>query len=140
MSLLFRVVYAAHCRGTHHKLALNALNLLDGPESARWRNLVLKHYDAYLLGSKAPDTRFKDFYNHVLHVEQDDWGGAPEATRLWFYRAVETLKKRHWVNGIYALGALTHYYSDPIQPFHTGQSEAENNIHRGRGMEHQQGL
>jgi len=25
---------------------------------------------------------------------------------------------------------LSHYYTDPLQPFHTAQSEAENNIHR----------
>lgn len=130
MSLLFRVIYAAHCRSTHHKLAMDALNLLQGSDTERWRNLVLKHHDAYLLGAKAPDTRFKDFRNHVLHVEQDYWGGARKAALLWYHRAVETLRKKHWVNGIYAAGVLSHYYTDPIQPFHTGQSEAENNIHR----------
>lgn len=130
MSLLFRVIYAAHCRSTHHKLAMNALKLLQHSEAERWRNLLLKHHEAYLLGAKAPDTRFKDFRNHVLHVEQDYWGGAREAALLWYHRAVETLRKKHWVNGIYATGVLSHYYTDPIQPFHTGQSEAENNIHR----------
>ena len=27
-------------------------------------------------------------------------------------------------------GVLSHYYTDPIQPFHTAQTEAENAIHR----------
>ena len=32
MSLLFRVIYAAHCRSTHHKLAMDALNFLECDE------------------------------------------------------------------------------------------------------------
>lgn len=32
MSLLFRIVYAAHANGTHHKLALDALQHMEGPE------------------------------------------------------------------------------------------------------------
>ena len=30
----------------------------------------------------------------------------------------------------YNAGVLSHYYTDPIQPFHTAQSAAESNIHR----------
>ena len=80
--------------------------------------------------AKAPDTRFKDFRNHVLHVEQNYWGGAPQDSAPLGTTAVQTLRQQSWVNGIYAVGVLSHYYTDPIQPFHTGQSEAENNIHR----------
>ncbi len=130
MGLLFRVIYAAHCRSTHHKLAMDALKLLQCDHAERWRDLILKHHDAYLLGAKAPDTRFKDFRNHVLHVSQNHWGGAMKTARLWYHRALETLKNESWINGIYAAGVLSHYYTDPIQPFHTGQSKAENNIHR----------
>jgi hypothetical protein len=31
---------------------------------------------------------------------------------------------------VHAAGVLSHYYTDPLQPLHTAQSEAENNIHR----------
>ena len=25
---------------------------------------------------EGPDTRFKDFHNHVIHVDENNWGGA----------------------------------------------------------------
>ena len=130
MSLLFRIVYAAHANGTHHKLALDALSRLEGPQAARWRNLFLKHVDVYLEGSKAPDKTFKDFRNHVLHVQDDYWGGAPEKAQVWYDKLVAALRSGDWGAAVYAAGVTSHYYTDPIQPFHTAQSEAENAIHR----------
>lgn len=130
MSLLYRIVYAAHANGTHHKLALDALNRLRDDDAERWRNLFLKHADAYLEGSKAPDKQFKDFTNHVLHVHDDYWGGAPEKAASWYARLVDALSAEAWREAAFAAGVLSHYYTDPIQPFHTAQSEAENAIHR----------
>jgi predicted flap endonuclease-1-like 5' DNA nuclease len=130
MSLLYRIVYAAHANGTHHKLALDALRRLRDPHAERWRNLFLKHVDAYLEGSKAPDKEFKDFKNHVLHVRDDYWGGAPEKAVAWYGRLTDALRRQAWRDAAYAAGVLSHYYTDPIQPFHTAQSEAENAIHR----------
>lgn len=130
MSLLFRIVYAAHANGTHHKLALDALNRLDGADADRWRNLFLKHVERYLEGSKAPDKTFKDFKNHVLHVQDDYWGGAPEKADAWYDTLVAALRSQAWSDAVYAAGVLSHYYTDPIQPFHTAQSEAESTIHR----------
>jgi len=124
------VLYAAHCKSTHHKLALDALRFLSGPDVEKWRRLFLKQHVPYLQGSKEPDTKFRDFQNHVLHVEQNNWGGAAKAAKLWYDRAVQQLRRGDWVNGAYAAGILSHYYTDPIQPFHTGQSQAEQNIHR----------
>ena len=39
MHLLFTVVYAAHARGTHHKLALDALRHLRCAEAEQWQRL-----------------------------------------------------------------------------------------------------
>ncbi len=130
MSLLYRIVYAAHANGTHHKLALDALQRLDSPQAERWQNLFLKHAEVYLEGSKAPDKQFKDFKNHVLHVRDGYWGGAPEKAEAWYGRLLEALRGQAWSDAAYAAGVLSHYYTDPIQPFHTGQTEAENAIHR----------
>jgi hypothetical protein len=130
MSLLFRIIYAAHANGTHHKLALDALQSLEGPDAERWRNLHLKHVRIYLEGSKAPDKQFKDFKNHVLHVRDDYWGGAPEKAAEWYDRLLRALRGEAWSDAAYAAGVLSHYYTDPIQPFHTAQTEAENAIHR----------
>jgi predicted flap endonuclease-1-like 5' DNA nuclease len=130
MSLLYRIVYAAHANGTHHKLALDALEKLKHPEAEAWQRVFLKHVALYLEGSKDPDNKFKDFKNHVLHVRDDYWGGAPEKVQNWYQHTVAALQAQNWSEAVYAAGVLSHYYTDPIHPFHTGQTEAENNIHR----------
>jgi hypothetical protein len=130
MNLLFRIVYAAHASGTHHKLALAALRHLQVMDADLWRNLFLANAKLYLEGAKAPDKEFKDFKNHVLHTRDGYWGGAPEKVRSWYHHLVEALSQQDWVTAVYCAGVLSHYYTDPLMPFHTAQSEAENNIHR----------
>ncbi len=130
MSALFRIVYAAHANGTHHKLALDALNHMERPDAEAWRRVFLQHVGLYLEGSKAPDNSFKDFKNHVLHVGDAYWGGAPEKVEAWFGHTVTALRAEKWADAAYAAGVLSHYYTDPVHPFHTGQTEAENSIHR----------
>lgn len=130
MNLLFRIVYAAHASGTHHKLALDALRHLKCMDADHWQALFLAHSKLYLEGAKAPDKEFKDFKNHVLHTRDGYWGGAPEKVRSWYNHLVDALGQQDWPTAAYCAGVLSHYYTDPIHPFHTGQSEAENNIHR----------
>lgn len=130
MSLLFRVLAAAHANGTHHKLALNALEQLAGSDAEGWRRLFLLHAEAYMAGAKAPDDEFKDFKNHVLHPRDGYWGGAPELACEWFDRTVAALKAGEWREAVRAAGVLSHYVTDPMHPFHTAQSDAESNIHR----------
>ena len=130
MSMLFRIVYAAHANGTHHKLALDALQGLQIEKSDAWMRLFLKHAEIYMVGAKDPDNTFKDFKNHVLHVGDAYWGGAPEQTVVWYDKTVAALKEQRWADAVYAAGVTSHYYTDPVHPFHTGQTEAENAIHR----------
>ena len=130
MNLLELVIIAHRCRSTHHYIAFAALQLLQGDHAADWKNLLLKHHTALLKGAKAPDKEFKDFQNHVLHVEDGEWGGARDAAMEWYGKAVAALRAQNWSKAAYALGVLTHYYADPIQPFHTAQSEEEGAMHR----------
>ncbi len=130
MSLLFRVLFAQKCKSTHHKLAMDALRFLDCEHAEQWRNLFVAHIEPYLEGSKAPDTRFKDFRNHVLHVSDDYWGGAVVKTEEWYARLVEQLRAGDWRQATYSAGVLSHYYTDPVMPLHTGQSERETAVHR----------
>ena len=130
MNLLELVIIAHRCRSTHHYIAFDALQLLQGDHAADWKNLLLKHHTSLLKGAKAPDKEFRDFKNHVLHVEDGEWGGARDAAMEWYGKAVEALRAKKWSKAAYALGVLTHYYADPIQPFHTGQTEEEGAIHR----------
>ena len=130
MNLLELVIIAHRCRSTHHYIAFDALQLLKGKDASDWKNLLLKHHTDLLKGAKAPDTDFKDFKNHVLHVEDGEWGGARDAAMEWYGKAVAALREKKWAKAAYSLGVLTHYYADPIQPFHTAQSEEEGAIHR----------
>ena len=128
--LLFRVLHAEKAKGTHHKLALDALLHLRGDHAERWRNLFLRHVEPFLKGSKAPDKEFKDFTNHVLHVRDGLWGGAPKKAREWYAALVDALTAKDWPAAAFSAGVLSHYYSDPLMPFHTAQSDKEKVIHR----------
>ncbi|MEO1303404.1 MAG: DUF4332 domain-containing protein [Pseudomonadota bacterium] len=130
MNLLELVIIAHRCRSTHHYIAFDALQLFKGEHAEDWKNLLLKHHTALLKGAKAPDSEFRDFKNHVLHVGDGEWGGARDKAMEWYGKAVEALREKKWSKAAYSLGVLTHYYADPIQPFHTGQTEEEGAIHR----------
>ena len=92
MNLLFRVLFASGCRSTHHKLAMDALRHLRGEQAERWQKLFLRFHAEYLDGSKAPDTCFKDFRNHVLHVRDNYWGGAVKSSLRWYTTTVEAVQ------------------------------------------------
>lgn len=130
MSLLQNIVFASYARSTHHKLALDALSHLQGSHASGWSDMLLGEYGAYLQGAKAPDDVFKDFKNHVLHVRDNFWGGAVSAAEHWYGQLVDHLRAGEWKEGAYSAGVLSHYYTDPLMPFHTGQSEAEGAVHR----------
>ena len=129
-SLFFRLVMNSACRSNHHRLAVDALRHLRDDKAELWRNLFLHHHAKLLEGAKAPDEVFKDFKNHVLHVREGDWGGAPQAAREWYRRTVRALQLKDWPQAVYCAGVMSHYAVDPVQPFHTGQTEEENTIHR----------
>jgi Domain of unknown function (DUF4332) len=130
MHPLFHIVYRSHANGTHHKLALDALRHLQCKDADDWRRMFLAHAGLYLEGAEAPDDDFKDFENHVLHTRDGLWGGAPAKVQSWYQHVVEALSVEDWPTAVYCAGVLSHYYTDPLQPFHTAQSEADNNIHR----------
>lgn len=130
MTLLERVIRNHRCRSTHHYIAFDALSLIGGEEGEAWKSLFLVHHEHLLKGAKAPDAEFKDFKNHVLHVAEGEWGGARGKAQEWYARGVDLLTRKRWSEAAYAFGVLSHYYADPIQPFHTGQTEAEGVIHR----------
>jgi len=129
-SLLKHAITAHRCRSTHHFIAIGALDRFKGPQAKAWHDLILLHHEELLRGAKAPDAEFKDFKNHVLHVGEGEWGGARDAATEWYANAVLALRDGKWARAAYALGVMSHYYADPLQPFHTGQTEEEGAIHR----------
>jgi hypothetical protein len=130
MGILHRLVVATACPGTHHRLAMDALLLLRCPDADGWRDLFLNYYEPYLRGAKEPDTKFRDFQNHVLHVRENGWGGAIRTSQLWYERLVMALRRQYWSEAVHTAGILGHYLSDPMMPLHTAQSEEEGRVHR----------
>ncbi|MFT7631934.1 MAG: hypothetical protein ACI87E_002980 [Mariniblastus sp.] len=126
----YDLICAKECRNTHHKLVMNSLKHLNCANADKWRSLFIKHFELYLQGSKAPDTTFKDFRNHVLHVSDNFWGGPVKQAEKWYGVTIENLKNQKWSAAAYSAGVLSHYYMDPLMPLHTGQTEEEGVIHR----------
>ncbi|MFO0941066.1 MAG: zinc dependent phospholipase C family protein [Pirellulales bacterium] len=130
MQSIITILRAAHCRSTHHYFAIDALEALQTAQSKRLASILLKFHDDYLEGAKAPDNDFKDFQNHVIHVQQNNWGGAALACQEWLGKAREYLDHGNWKKAAYACGVLSHYFTDPIMPLHTAQSSRETVVHR----------
>ena len=130
MDLLYSLIYRSCSSSTHHKFALDGLSRISSSSASAWRRLFLYHHADYLRGAKDPDTRFRDFKNHVLHVHEDCWGGAIEASAKWYRIATQAFRDEDWAHGVYASGVLSHYVTDPLMPFHSAQNDEENNIHR----------
>lgn len=130
MNLLFRILYCQKCTSTHHMLAMDSLRYLRCPDYERWSRLFLSEAELFLDGTKAPDRKFRDFRNHVLHVKDGYWGGAANAANLWYDRLVATLRKKDFRRAVYCAGVLSHYLSDALMPLHTAQTEDETQVHR----------
>jgi len=130
VSPLLSILRAVHCRSTHHYFALDALRLVQTDAGLRLRSILLKHHEKYLEGSKDPDNRFRDFQNHVIHVRDGYFGGAPRLAIRWYDRAMGHLVAGRWEDAAYAMGVLTHYFTDPLMPLHTAQSPREPLVHR----------
>ena len=130
MPAIVSILRAAHCRSTHHYFAIDALSSLKTQRGRKLGKLLLCEHHEYLLGAKAPDTTFRDFQNHVLHVSDNFWGGASQKCDEWLQRSRNHLERFEWNKAAYACGVLSHYFTDPIMPLHTGQSERETVVHR----------
>ncbi len=127
---LITILRAAHCRSTHQFFVLDALPLIKTDGGRRLGSQLLKHYKPYLAGAKAPDTEFRDFQNHVLHVRDGHWGGAASKAEKWYEQFVTSICRESWTEAAYNAGVLSHYFTDPLMPLHTAQSEIESVVHR----------
>ena len=114
---------------THQAIAFDALERLAVSGAGNWRRLFLHEAELFALGTNAPDAEFRDFKNHVLLPRDGFWGGAPGKAQSWCLNLSAALRKQEWRNAAYCAGVLSHYLIDIAHPFHTGQSEAENDIH-----------
>jgi len=130
MDAITAILRAAHCKSTHHYFAIDALFEVSSDRGQSLANFMLANYGEYLKETKDPDTVFKDFENHVLHVQDGYWGGAAKMAEKWLDKSLRMLSVANWKEAAYAIGVLSHYFTDPFMPLHTAQSPRETIVHR----------
>ncbi|QDT08140.1 DUF4332 domain-containing protein [Planctomycetes bacterium K23_9] len=118
-----------HCRHTHHLLAVDALGLVQTPAGKRLASWLLRYHRDYLAGAIDPDVRICDFQNQIIHVEDGYWGGGPRVAQLWYHRLLQNLQRRDFRKAAQSAGILTHYFTDALQPLHTGETRRESLVH-----------
>ncbi len=130
MDTIVAILRAAHCKSTHHFFVIDSLWEVSTPRGIELADLLLANYGDYLKGAKDPDNVFKDFENHVVHVADGYWGGAAKTGKKWLDIVYRLLNSGNWKEAAYAIGVLSHYFTDPFMPLHTAQSPRETAIHR----------
>ena len=130
MNALLWILRHGHCHNTHHRFALDAIELVQTEPGKRLAKLLLRYHRRYLVGSTDPDTRICDYHNQVIHVEEGFWGGATRVAHQWYNRLQRRLETGRYAEAAQAAGILSHYFTDPLQPLHTGTTEREALVHR----------
>ncbi len=130
MRTLLTILRRAHCHPTHHRFAIDALSLMQTAAGKRLARLIARHHDRYLTGAIDPDIRFRDFQNHVIHVTDGYWGGAPRVAHSWYDRLQRYLRSNRFSDAAHAAGVLSHYFTDVMQPLHTETCQKERVLHR----------
>jgi hypothetical protein len=84
-------------------------------------------YEAYeyyapevLAGCTTPDQVFQDWDNHLYYPETGEHN-APTAAARWFNFTRDNFTSGNWEAGFFAVGVMTHYFSDPCIPVHTDE-------------------
>ncbi|NND97938.1 MAG: DUF4332 domain-containing protein [Pirellulaceae bacterium] len=130
MNALHSILRRTHCRSTHHLFAIDAIELVQTDAGKRLASWLLRYHHQYLAGATDPDRRMRDFQNHIIHVEDGYWGGAPRVAHQWYNRMQRRLMQGRFADAAQAAGILSHYFTDPMHPLHTGQTKREALVHR----------
>lgn len=130
MNRLYRIIRNVHCISTHQRFAIDALPLVRSSAGKRFVPWILYYHRAYLRGAVDPDIRFRDYHNHVIHVRDGYWGGAPRVAHQWYDRLQKYLRAERFRDAAHAAGVLSHYVTDVIQPLHTISTGREALVHR----------
>jgi len=127
---LHAIIRKSHCLGTHHRFAIDAVPMIRSDAGQRFSAWLLYYNRSYLRGAIDPDVRFRDYHNHLLHVRDGNWGGAPRVAHQWYQRLQKYLRAERFRDAAHAAGVLSHYLTDVIQPLHTISNDREALIHR----------
>ncbi|MEO1617107.1 MAG: hypothetical protein AAFV88_14745 [Planctomycetota bacterium] len=140
MNRLRRFIGRFHCIEAHQSLVIDGLRRIDSPAGQRLTPWLLRYHRDLLRGVLDPDRRFRDYHNHVLHVSEGYWGGAPRVAHQWYDRLERELSAERFRDVAHAAGVLCHYLIDVINPLHTVHSPYEAAVHFAFELSVQQSL
>ncbi|TXT57575.1 MAG: hypothetical protein BAJATHORv1_10277 [Candidatus Thorarchaeota archaeon] len=107
---------AAWGLNTHQFIVSEAMSEISNDTWAE----VFEYYSPEILsGCTLPDTAWQDWDNHLYYPETGEYN-APNAAKLYYDYALANFSAENWVDGFVAVGVMTHYFSDPCIPIHTG--------------------
>ena len=127
--LFHAIIRGFHCHNPHHRFAWDALPLVQTDAGHNLLRLLYRYQHHYLTGATDPDTRFRDFQNHVIHTRDGFWGGAPRVAHAWYERLQRYLRSNRFADAAHAAGVLSHYFTDPLHPLHTHHDRIEKILH-----------
>lgn len=130
MKRLHAVLRRVHAISTHQRFAVDALSRVRSDAGRRLVEWLIYHHRDYMRGAIDPDIRFRDFHNHILHVQDGYWGGGPRVAHQWYDRLQGYLREERFREAAHATGVLSHYITDMTQPLHTISNDREALIHR----------
>lgn len=106
-----------------------------GENGTRWPQLF-KIYDSELKkGAIAPDREFRDFSNHVYHVNNPDlFPNAPNEVKKWYNSFKTYLQTKDFSEAVWSAGVMSHYIFDLCQPMHTDEVFKEDDGSQNGGI------
>ena len=92
-----------------------------GISNASWADAFDYYLPELMSGSIYPDTAWQDWDNHLYYPETGEHN-APTAAERWYNFTRNNFTIGSWEDGFFAAGIMSHYFSDPCIPVHTGDS------------------
>ncbi len=93
---------------------------MSGITNDSWAEAYEYYAPELLSGSTTPDQAWQDWDNHLYYPETGE-KNAPEAAQRWFEFARNNFTSGNWEDGFFAVGVMTHYFTDPCIPVHTDE-------------------
>lgn len=119
---------------THMEIASEAIDALT---NSTWKEVFGFYRPEIMAGLATPDQVWQDWDNHIYYPLTGELN-APSAAQRWFNFTRDNFTSGNWEDGFFALGVMSHYFSDPNIPVHTdeiwaGHSAYETDINNNLG-------
>ncbi|MHA1484735.1 MAG: zinc dependent phospholipase C family protein, partial [Candidatus Thorarchaeota archaeon] len=102
---------------THMFMVSEAMSQIT---NASWYEAYEYYSPEVLAGCTTPDQAWQDWDNHLYYPETGEHN-APTAAARWFNFSRDNFTAGNWEAGFFAVGVMTHYFSDPCIPVHTDE-------------------